>query len=283
MIKVLKAGFYSTIQDQGRFGHRHYGVPVSGVMDVYAGEFANALLGNSKEDAVLEMTMVGAELQFTTLTIIAITGANMQPELNGKSIDLFKSIKVKPNDILSFKSASNGFRTYMAVKGGFLTEMVLGSRSMAKGISKKIRLVKNDELEFENTTDITSKNHAKLIPNASYLNETVLEVTVGPEFDKLSIAQQNMLFTEAFQVSKNNNRMAYQLLPLLQNTLEPILTVPVLPGTVQLTPSGQLIVLMRDAQTTGGYPRILQLTERSLNILSQKTTANGLKMRRSEL
>ena len=73
--------------------------------------------------------------------------------------------------------------------------------------------------------------------------------------------------------------MAYQLEPLFQNSLEPILTSPVLPGTIQLTPSGQLIVLMRDCQTTGGYPRVLQLTEKSINILSQKTTGNDLKIR----
>ena len=80
-----------------------------------------------------------------------------------------------------------------------------------------------------------------------------------------------------YSISKDNNRMAYQILPVLKNSLESILTSPVLPGTVQLTPSGQLIILMRDCQTTGGYPRILQLTERSINILSQKTTNSVVK------
>ena len=76
--------------------------------------------------------------------------------------------------------------------------------------------------------------------------------------------------------------MAYQLAPTFDNALDPILTAPVLPGTVQLTPSGQLIVLMRDCQTTGGYPRVLQLTEDAISILSQKTTGNSLKFRLKE-
>ncbi|WP_179019818.1 biotin-dependent carboxyltransferase family protein [Winogradskyella forsetii] len=277
MMKVLKAGFYSTIQDQGRLGHRSYGVPVSGVMDAYSSEFANKLLGNNKEAAVLEMTMTGPELQCLKPTTIAITGAHMNPKLNGKVIEMFRSILVKPDDILSFGKLSNGFRTYVAVKGGFLSETVLGSRSMAKGITEAVRIQREDVLEF-NLTGLLNPKHAKLKFNTSYLDDDVLAVTKGPEFDALTKAQQALLINQGFQVSKFNNRMAYQLLPLFNNNLKPILTAPVLPGTVQLTPSGQLIVLMRDCQTTGGYPRILQLTEQSINSLSQKTTGNHLKI-----
>ncbi|WP_178988183.1 5-oxoprolinase subunit C family protein [Winogradskyella schleiferi] len=276
MIKVLNSGFYATIQDQGRLGHRSYGVPDSGAMDSYSSEFANKLLGNNKEAAVLEMTMTGAELQFLKPTTIAITGAHMNPTLNGKTIEMFESILVEPNDVLSFGKLSNGFRTYVAVKGGFLSEIVLGSRSMAKGITESIRIKKEDVLDF-NATSIKSPKHAKLKFNSSYHEDKILEVTKGPEFDKLTREQQNLLISQNFQVSKFNNRMAYQLLPLFKNSLEPILTTPVLPGTVQLTPSGQLIVLMRDCQTTGGYPRMFQLTEQSINILSQKATGNRLK------
>ena len=279
MIKVLKAGFYSTIQDLGRFGQRSFGVPVSGAMDSYSSAFANALLGNDKQDAVIEMTMTGAELQFTNPTKIAITGANMHPELNGKSIEMFKSIKIEPNDILTFGRLLEGFRTYIAVKGGFLTETVLGSRSMIKGVTKAIKIEKGDVIEIADYVHLENSKNAKLNFKPKILSNTVLEVMIGPEFYKLSQAQQDALFEQEFHVSKYNNRMAYQLKPLFQNNLEPILTAPVLPGTVQLTPSGQLIVLMRDCQTTGGYPRILQLTENAINMLSQKNTSNSLKIR----
>ena len=277
-LKIIDPGIYTSVQDLGRYGYQHYGMPVSGAMDAYSSEFANALLGNNKNDAVLEMTMTGAELQFDVPTIIAITGANMHPKLNGKSVMMFKSIPINANDILSIGQATNGFRTYIAVKGGFLTEMVLGSRSMAKGITSVVRVKKDDVLDIENYSGLFRSKNAKLKFNASIIDTDVFNVTQGPEFDKLSKEQQRLLFTQEFRVSKHNNRMAYQLLPVLKNNLKSILTSPVLPGTVQLTPSGQLIVLMRDAQTTGGYPRILQLTEQSINIISQKTTANRLKM-----
>ncbi|WP_179349208.1 biotin-dependent carboxyltransferase family protein [Winogradskyella pacifica] len=279
MIKVVKTGFYSTIQDQGRLGHRNYGVPISGAMDSYSSQFANVFVGNDKAAAVLEMTMTGADLLFLKSTTIAITGADMSPKLNGKAIPMFKSIIVHNGDTISFGRLESGFRTYMAVKGGFLTDMVLGSRSMLKGITNGFRIQKDDCLDTMKSSKLILPKNAKLKFDASYLDEDTLDVIKGPEFDKLSKNQQNLLFSDTLQVLKYNNRMAYQLGPLIQNDLESILTSPVLPGTVQLTPSGQLIVLMRDCQTTGGYPRVLQFTEKSINILSQKTTGSNLKIR----
>ena len=105
---------------------------------------------------------------------------------------------------------------------------------------------------------------------------------VVPEFDRLSEKQKQQIENGEFKVSKNNNRMAYQLEPMVENDLEPILSAPVLPGTVQLTPNGNLIVLTRDCQTTGGYPRVLQLMESAINMLAQKTTGNTLKFRLKE-
>ncbi|WP_178985482.1 5-oxoprolinase subunit C family protein [Winogradskyella helgolandensis] len=281
MIKVLKTGFYSTIQDQGRLGYLDYGVPCSGAMDSYSSQFANALLGNDEDAAVIEMTMTGADLLFLEATTIAVTGANMRPKLNGKPIVMFKSIIVNANDMLTFGKLTNGFRTYLAVKGGVLSEMALGSRSMLKGITDNFRIQKGDYLEMSNASNVIIPKNAKLKFDNLYLDEDTFDVMKGPEFDQLTKYQQNMLFSSTFQVSKYNNRMAYQLEPLVHNDLESILTSPVLPGTVQLTPSGQLIVLMRDCQTTGGYPRVLQLTEKSVNTLSQKTTGNNLILRRS--
>ena len=282
MIKVLKTGFYSTIQDQGRFGYLSYGVPFSGAMDAYSSQFANALVGNAKDAAVIEMTMTGAELLFLKATTIAITGADMSPKLNGKPIMMFKSIMVNANDTLTFGRLINGFRTYLAIKGGVLSEKVLGSRSMMKGVTDDFRINKGDYLEMSNVSSESIQKNAKLKFDPSYLDEGTLEVFKGPEFNKLAKKQQKSLFNQTLQVSKYNNRMAYQLEPLIQNDLESILTSPVLPGTVQLTPLGQLIVLMRDCQTTGGYPRVLQLTKKSINILSQKATGAQLKLRLSD-
>lgn len=276
MIKVLNPGFYSTIQDFGRLGFQEFGVPYSGVMDKKAATLANVLLGNNENDAVLEMTMTGAKLKFEIDACIAISGADMSAKLNESAIPLNKMILVKPNDVLSFGKLNYGFRCYLAVLGGFNTETVMKSRSMYQNITKQVKLQKNDELQTSTSNVSSKKHHASIKFNSTYINSSDIEVFKGPEFDFLSKDQQNKLFSKPFTISKDNNRMAYQLEETFQNDLKPIITSAVLPGTVQLTPSGKLIILMRDCQTTGGYPRVLQLKESSLDILAQKFTGKEI-------
>jgi len=274
MIKVLHPGFYSTIQDSGRIGFQQYGVPYSGVMDIYSAALANHTLGNQESASVIEMTMTGATLQFYCDTYICISGADMVAKINDTNIMLNKSIKIISGDKLTFGKLKKGFRSYLAVSGGFKTETIMNSQSMYKGITTQSRISKNDELKINSNTYYIDNKHALIkVNNELYFNDKI-EVFKGPEFELLSKNQQEFLFQMTFTISKDNNRMAYQLLETLDNSLEPIITSAVLPGTVQLTPSGKLIVLMRDCQTTGGYPRVLQLKESAINILAQKFTGN---------
>jgi biotin-dependent carboxylase-like uncharacterized protein len=282
VLKVLRSGFYTTVQDAGRFGYRAFGVPVSGAMDSYASQFANSILGNVNDTSVLEMTMTGPTLHFLEPTLIAISGANLTPLLNDKPIRMNVSISIQANEILSFGRPQYGFRAYLAIKNGFLTETILGSRSMYKPITKQSRIMKNDFLEYSRIESTQKTLNAHVKSNRDLIEDGILDVYIGPEFNTLPGHRQNQLLKLSVIVSKQNSRMAYQLEPLFNNKLEPILTAPVLPGTVQLTPSGQLIALMRDCQTTGGYPRVLQLTEKAIAILSQKTTGSCLKFRLKE-
>jgi biotin-dependent carboxylase-like uncharacterized protein len=279
MLKVLNSGFYTTIQDTGRFGYRAYGVPVSGAMDSYSSQFANAILGNSNDTALFELTMTGPTLHFLEPTIIAISGANMQPKLNDRPIKMNISISIETDDILSFGRLNGGFRAYIAIKNGVFSETVLGSRSMYQPITSAARIMNNDTLEYESLVATKRTLNANVKYSKDIIENQILDVYKGSEFKTLPIERQNQLLETRFNVSKRNSRMAYQLEPTFENNLKSILTAPVLPGTVQLTPSGQLIVLMRDCQTTGGYPRILQLTEKAIHILSQKTTGNSIKIR----
>lgn len=270
MIDVLHPGILSSIQDLGRYGYRHLGVPLSGVMDSYSATFANLLLQNNHNAAVIEATMTGPKLQFKTPTVISISGADMQPKCNGNSIPMHQPIIIKANDILSFGKLTAGLRTYIAVKDGFQSESVLNSCSMYQGITPKQRLKVGDTIAYkpyENNQTIKTAN-VKYKDNS--ITERTLEAYLAPEFSSLSDKQKALLLNSEFKVSKYNNRMAYRLHGFSDNVISPILTSAVLPGTVQLTPSGELIVLMRDAQTTGGYPRVLQLTEQAINCLSQK-------------
>jgi len=279
MIKVLKSGFYTTVQDTGRFGYRTYGVPVSGAMDSYSSQFANALLGNKSEDALLEITMTGSKLQFLQPTIIAISGADLSPILNDKPVKMNAVLTIQNNDILSFGKLKSGLRVYLAIKGGVLSNKILGSRSMYKVITHNHRITDGDTLAYKSYIANLQKLNANVKYNYTTLKNNTLEAYKGPEFNRLSRDVQEQLLNSDFKVSKLNNRMAYQLEPLFKNNLKQILTSPVLPGTVQLTPSGRLIVLMRDCQTTGGYPRVLQLTEKAISILSQKAIGKTLKIR----
>jgi len=125
-------------------------------------------------------------------------------------------------------------------------------------------------LAIADSNKVSNKKHAKIKAMSSYIESNIIKVYKGPEFDNLSNINIDFLFSKSYKISKDSNRMAYQLDEKLENNLKSILTSLVMPGTIQLTPDGQLIILMRDCQTTGGYPRILQLSEKSINILAQK-------------
>ncbi len=256
----------------GRNGYQEFGVPYAGVMDCYAAKMVNVLLGNEESAAVIEMTMMGPLLQFECSSLICISGAEMSPKINGESIRNNKVVQVQQGDILSFGKLKSGFRGYLGVLGGFQSEKVLNSRSMYKSITRTPVLQKDDVLPIENKSVKLLAKHARIKVDKNYFLSQELEVFKGPEFNRLSLIQQNTLLKNEFRISKENNRMAYQLEEPFNNELDAIITSAVMPGTVQLTPSGKLIVLMRDCQTTGGYPRVLQLSACAINALSQKFT-----------
>lgn len=269
MIKVLKAGFYTTIQDSGRVGFSEIGVPVSGVMDLYSTKIANSILNNSLDDAVIEITFGGCELQFFQETTICISGGDFSPKINQQNVKLNQKIKVSKNDIVSFGNVKYGVRCYLAVSGGVQSEKILNSRSYYRGITKEFLLKKGMEIPIiENVNNLETSNSSIKI-EGFHFNSKELKCYKGPEFEMLE-HQQKQLFEQKFTISKDNNRMGYRLKEVIKNALPSILTSSVLPGTVQLTPSGKLIILMRDCQVTGGYPRVLQLSEASINSLSQK-------------
>jgi len=268
MIKVIHPGFFTTIQDMGRFGYRDKGVPVCGCMDNYSASMANSLLENAEMDAVMEITMTGPKLEFQTTSFFSITGAEMSPALNGVPINSYEVHKANEGDILSFGKLLNGFRSYLAVKGGFLTETKLMSRSFYKTITDQNCLKERMEIPIKEYSEYSPKI-AHIKPEATQ-KELELNVYKGPEYNILTDDQLKLLFTNKFTIAKENNRMAYQLEELIGVQSHKMLTSATLPGTVQLTPAGKLIILMRDGQTTGGYPRILQLATKSIAMLSQK-------------
>lgn len=279
MLKIIKSGFFTSIQDNGRFGFRHLGVPVSGSMDRAAAHLANAMLENAEEAAVLEITMSGPVMEFTKNTWIALSGANLSPKLNEVDIENYSVHQIHSGDRLSFGKHIDGLRGYVAVKGGFTTPEILKSRSFYKPITEKDHLMPGMEVPYEEVTKYEPKI-THVIPEV--VERTLkLEASPGPEFYILDPQQKERLFNEPFTIAKENNRMAYQLQEFLGSHQHAMMTSATLPGTVQMTPGGKLIILMRDGQTTGGYPRILQISEEAVNKLAQKTFGDAVYFKKS--
>ena len=279
-IEVLQPGLFSTIQDLGRFGYQKYGVPQSGVMDRYAMRICNLILGNSQDSSVMEITFLGPQLKFSASTAICISGADLSASLNDHPVEQNEVIHITAGDTLKFGARKAGFRAYIGILGGFRSEELMGSQSWYEGLTTHFRLKKGMKLAF-GSKDIQERDtHSHLKIDEDYLTSTIIEAYPGPEFERLSEEQRKKLFSTSFKTDKNSNRMAVQMEEDLENDLDPITTGPVVPGTVQLTPSGKLLILMKDCQTTGGYPRVLQLSEKGQQILAQKMPGEKISFRK---
>lgn len=277
-VKVIEKGLLTSIQDRGRFGYAQLGVPQSGAMDRYSAKIANLLVGNEAFKAVMEITLLGPLLEFTKDAFIVLVGIEANIRLNGNEISLLKPFKVKKGDRLHIKQITKGARLYLAIFGGFQTEVRLESRSQFYPITKASSIQKGELIPISKNEGLKLVDFASVKYKDKELTSSVIEVFKGPEWDQVpSVLQEQILSTE-LTISKNNSRMAYQVQEQFPNTLAGMLSQPVLPGTVQFTPDGNLIILMRDAQTTGGYPRIFQLTEDSINVLAQKRQGDKLKL-----
>ncbi|MBG7612692.1 biotin-dependent carboxyltransferase family protein [Polaribacter sp. BAL334] len=272
MIKILHPGFFNTIQDKGRVGFAEFGVPISGAMDSFSADLANHILNNSLENALLEITFGGCSLQFLENTIICISGADFLAMLNDTKVSLNTQVEIRKNDVLTFGKRIFGSYAYLAVTGGFQSEIKLKSRSFFQNITNEHLLKKGDLLPISSINKEYSISNASIKFSKHHFESKEIYCYKGPEFEILTDFQQKALFEKSFTISKEINRIGYKLNEFIENNLPQILTSAVLPGTVQLAPSGKLIVLMRDCQVTGGYPRILQLSENSINQFAQKTT-----------
>lgn len=282
MIEVIVAGIQTTIQDRGRFGYRKFGVPVSGAMDTDAMTIANRTLGNTEDKAVLEFLLKGPLVKFHSNSQICISGSGFHPLLNNIEIPLNHPISVKKGDTLKIGNCSYGMYGYLAVSGGVISNPKLGSQSQYYGITVSSKLKSGDQIQIPQSPNFVVKPTAVIKPALSQSKFSLIYVEKGPDFDLLSEEQQETLFSTDFTVSSAINRMGYRLESSTDFSAPEIVTAPVQPGTVQLTPSGNLIALMRDAQTTGGYARILQINPHSLNQLAQKRTGETLQFKLSD-
>ncbi len=276
-IQVLDKGFFTTVQDGGRYGYAAIGVPESGAMDRLSYTQANRLLNNHPNAAMLECTLVGPKIRFNHPTYFVITGAHMDVTLDGTPVKIGVPTLAKASQILYTSKISRGTRCYIAFGGGLETATVLNSKSWYTPITPDNQIRNGATLSLGISTYGDCKG-AHIKYKSAYLSAGrvhTIQAFRGPEYRLLTHSEQQLLAVP-FTISKLWNRMAVQLQEPFDNKLKSIATSPVIPGTVQLTPSGKIIILMRDCQTTGGYPRILQIAQTSINLLAQMQQGDGI-------
>jgi len=275
-MQVIKGGLLTTIQDRGRFGYRKLGIPQSGVLDSRAYRQANWLVANLPDAPVLECTLLGGKFRFEQATVIAITGADMVATLNDLPCQMNRSISIKTDDILTLGYAKQGARTYIGIQGLPEIRQVMASYSTYTlggfGGYKGRALQAGDSLKWKiehpKNPNRTLPEH--VLPHFS-TEKNIIRLIRGPEWEKLSPSAQKLFENTFYTIQNDSNRMGIRLagepLQLNENYLMP--SSATLPGTVQLPPNGQPIVLMHDGQTTGGYPRIAKVIDADLGRIAQ--------------
>ena len=292
-LSVIKSGTADSIQDLGRFGFQHLGINPTGVMDRIAAQTANFLVGNVADEAVLECHFPACSIVFHKSILIAISGGDFTPTLDEKEIKLNTPIYVQRGATLNFKKWKNGARTYIAVKNGFEIEKWLGSystnlkanaggfngRNLKKDDQIKVKSDSHDvglKMKSEKQDDSFFNFHFSIFPwhveiDNLYAFEEI-EILVGNDFETLTDGSQQKLFSNEFLITMRSDKMGYRLLSdplIMKNENRSLLSSGVTLGTMQLLPTGQIIILMSDHQTTGGYPKIGHVASASFASLAQ--------------
>lgn len=269
-LHVLKTGPGTSVQDLGRVGFAQFGVPISGALDKRSFLWVNHLLRNKASDAVLEICQPGLKVQFDTPTQICFAGAKAVILLNGAPISGYSPVQIQANDQLEIGAFLQGSVLYLGIKNGFQSENSMNSKSWFAGITEYGYARKEDLIPYANFPEIAPNTASQVRWDFHWASEQQIEAYPGPEWDLLDFHTKKLIESSEFTVSELKNRMAIQLKELFPNKLPEMATAAVFPGTVQLTAGGKLLVLLQDAQVTGGYPRILQISEESISILVQK-------------
>jgi len=302
-LRVVGAGLQTTVQDLGRRGHQRDGVPGGGAMDRSALRVGNALVGNDDGAAALEATLIGPAIIFGDPTLIALTGGDLEPTIDGSAVPLWRSIHVHRGAKLGFGRPKLGCRTYLVVAGGIDVPMIFDSRSTylrGQFGGYHGRALRPGEVLNTGDPSALSQSIADAVQGGGdgarpaiaswsaghtlrtrYSSEPVVRLIAGEHADLLAATSRTKLFSASFNISASSDRMGYRLegveLPL-RNPVE-LLSEGVAFGTVQLPPDGMPIVLMADRQTTGGYPRIGEVASIDLPLIAQLKPGDRLRFR----
>lgn len=283
-LHIEQCGFLTTLQDTGRTNYLQFGVSKGGAMDKYAAKLINTLIGNEEGEAVLELTQSPHRFVFATDAVIAFAGGGLQPDANGQLLPFLQPLFIAEGTVVECKQQLPGFRLYMSVAGGFEAEEFLQSNStdlLIKAGGFQGRPLKKADVLLQKNKLSKLQQHLLQVLKAGAVVELLqhdeiktntIRVIKGIEWSYLQDDAAKQFSEQQLTVTSQSNRMGYRLKgeTLTTNQQCEIISSPVTQGTVQLTPSGEMIILMADAQTVGGYPRIAQVCAADLSILAQK-------------
>lgn len=283
-LHVIEAGLFTTVQDGGRFGYQRYGVPVGGAMDPFAYQSANALLGNDSNAAVLEMTVLGARIKFEGGTVIAITGANLNPVLNGEPVPMWQQVAVTDGSELMFLGVADGMRGYLAVAGGIDVPLVMDSRStyvksQIGGLDGR-QIAPGDRLSTLDSELLTEQNYMPddfAVPQYGHSHE--VRIVFGPQDDRFTDTGVSTLLSSEYTVSMQSDRMGYRLEgPTIEHISGPdIVSDGTAFGSVQIPGDGQPIILLADRGITGGYTKIATVITTDLSKFAQAMPGDSIR------
>jgi KipI family sensor histidine kinase inhibitor len=271
-ITVLRPGLLTTIQDEGRWGYQHEGVSVSGAMDIVAHRTANALIGNPRGAATLEITILGPQLRLEQSTVLAVTGADMEPTSDGAALPNYAPVLCRAGSVISFGQRRTGARAYLAFGGGIDVSPVLGSRSthLLSGLGgvNGAALHAGDRLPLGAPTGAARRRVNWSHPGTGGAR---LRVLPGPQEEYCSPDALDVLQRTRFSISPQSDRMGYRLSAArgLNAPAGDMISDVTFAGGIQVPPSGQPILLMADRQTTGGYPQIATVISADLPAAGQ--------------
>ncbi|HEV2109976.1 MAG TPA: biotin-dependent carboxyltransferase family protein [Gammaproteobacteria bacterium] len=277
MIRVLEPGFFTTVQDLGRSGLGHLGVPTAGAADTFSLRVANRLVGNADSAAALEMTARGAALSFDTPTHVAFAGAEMEASLDGQPLPMHQTVAIPAGALLRAGRIHGGLRTYLAVAGGFKLPPVLGSASSdtLAGLGPA-PLIAEVKLSVGQPVHIPGF-YLRAPPR---FGETIaLRILPGPQEDWFTPAARRLLLEGEYRVQAQSDRAGLRLTgsKLERARQEDLQSMGMVPGAVQVPGSGQPIVLLANHGATGGYPVIANVISADLPALGQ--CAPGARLR----
>lgn len=277
-LTVLDAGALTTIQDRGRFGHAHLGVPRAGALDGPAAALANRLVGNDPDAAVLETTLVGLTVRTDRARTIAVTGAMCEVRVDSHAMAHSEPLSVRAGATISVGRARTGVRSYLAVAGGIDVPAVLGSRS-----TDTLAWVGPARVQDGAVLPIGEVSAAPAPLDVAVRRRAgpLLRLTPGPRADWISDRAWRDLDQAAYTVGADSNRVGLRLRgPVVQRARTgELASEGIVLGAVQLPPSGQPVVFLHDHPVTGGYPVIGLVELADLEICAQLRPGEPVELR----